>query len=411
MKRYQVLWIDDDAEKQDAFLDSAYLEGMNIKYFKTSKSGMEELSDNLSYYDAIILDARVFNESEDEAPSLLGLHNSIKKINNLSDRKKIPYFIFSGYIDKDENASAREMLADEKIFTKGKDNQRLFDAIKNEADKQIETQIKHENQALFDALAEYPDTARDTFISIFKGLKGLNNQFEDQLYFTQLRIILESFFRKANGIGLLHDKCVTVGASKVNLTDSSLFLSGQDTKYLKVTCSVTHFPKLISDSVRNIIFTTGAASHTTEVDVTQNIDIQTYRKDIRTPYLLYSLALQLMDVLIWFDGYRKTNSDVTYNKSLWQDLETANTTTDVESIVFSDEEVWLEGHVINIHKEKGFAFLSPTSEFMNVFIPPYLVSSHTLKEGIFVKGLIEEYNDTKTGDLLVKIKQIVILKQ
>jgi hypothetical protein len=130
MNRYQVLWIDDDAEKQDGFLDSAYLNGLDINYYKTSKLGMEELVSKMEQYDAVILDAMVYNESEDEKAALTGLFNSIKRINALSDRKKIPYFIFSGYIDQDQHASAREMLADEIIFIKSKDNKALFKAIK-----------------------------------------------------------------------------------------------------------------------------------------------------------------------------------------------------------------------------------------------------------------------------------------
>ena len=86
MNRYQVLWIDDDAEKQDGFLDAAYLNGLDINYCKTSKLGMEELTSKIEQYDAVILDAMVYNESEDEKAALTGLFNSIKKINALSER-------------------------------------------------------------------------------------------------------------------------------------------------------------------------------------------------------------------------------------------------------------------------------------------------------------------------------------
>ena len=153
MNRYQVLWIDDDAEKQDGFLDSAYLNGLDINYYKTSKLGMEELTSKIEQYDAIILDAMVYNESEDEKAALTGLFNSIKKINSLSERKKTPYFIYSGYIDQDAHASAREMLADETIFIKSKDNKALFKAVKEAADKQIDTQISHRYQRVFEVFS------------------------------------------------------------------------------------------------------------------------------------------------------------------------------------------------------------------------------------------------------------------
>ena len=82
MNRYQVLWIDDNAEQQDGFLDSAYLNGLDINYYKTSKQGMEELESKIEHYDAVILDAMVYNNSIDEKAGLTGLFNSIKKINS-----------------------------------------------------------------------------------------------------------------------------------------------------------------------------------------------------------------------------------------------------------------------------------------------------------------------------------------
>ena len=46
--------------------------------------------------------------------------------------------------------------------------------------------------------------------------------------------------------------------------------------------------------------------------------MQEYRKQVKSPYLLYSLAFQLLDIIIWFDEYLKINNDYNYNKSLWQ---------------------------------------------------------------------------------------------
>ncbi|MFW6210723.1 MAG: hypothetical protein ACOC4H_01240, partial [bacterium] len=133
-------------------------------------------------------------------------------------------------------------------------------------------------------------------------------------------------------IGLLHDKCIPGGA--VNLTDSSYFLAGQDTKHCKVSCSKTHFPKIIANAVKNILFITGGASHTTEADPNENINVQEYREIIQTPYLLFSLTFQLMDVLIWFNEYRKQNPDYRLNKNLWEDIG------------------WLKGEVVKINEKE-----------------------------------------------------------
>ncbi|MDA9089711.1 hypothetical protein N9K15_02080 [Maribacter arcticus] len=324
-KPYNILWIDDehDDEALIPFILLAEQHDILLDGYGSFKEGFYALEDNINYYDVILLDALFFEDEKSETPNPAGLGSAIQKINELRNKKSFPFFVLSGQTHFTEVTNP--ILEAFKLRCYNKKNpddvKELLETIKAQADMQIDLQIKHENQLLFNVLRSYPDSTRDTYISIFKGLKGLNNQFDDQLYFTQLRIILELFFRKANAIGLLHDKCVQVKGSQVNLTESCQFLSGYDAKHSKVNCLVTHFPKIIANHVKNIIHTTGAASHSSEVDTTKNLDIEAYRKEIKTPYLLYSLALQLMDVLIWFDGYGKSNNDIDKNKSYWQDIE------------------------------------------------------------------------------------------
>lgn len=322
---YNILWIDDehDHPEMETFKIQAETHGIILHGFSNFKKGFANLNANLNYYDAILLDALFLENENSETVNKKGLGASIAKIHELKSKKVFPFFVLSGqptFTEKENDILEANSL---KCYNKKnpEDVKKLLYDIRAESDMQIELQIKHQNQILFEILKNYPDSVRDTFIAIFKGLKGFDNHFDDQLYFTQVRIILETMFRMANAYGFLHDKCVQVGGDKVNLTESCLFLSGYDTNHLKVSCSVTHFPKIIANNVQNIIHTTGAASHTTTVDVTQNIHIQAYRKSINTPYLLYSLALQLMDILIWFDGYSKSNSDIALNKSYWQDIE------------------------------------------------------------------------------------------
>lgn len=324
-KTYNILWIDDEHNDEALlpFILQAEQQDIELEGYGSFKEGFNALEANINFYDVILLDALFFEDENSETPNPAGLGSAIQKINELRNKKAFPYFILSGQTHFTEVTNP--ILEAFKIRCYNKKNPEdvieLLQNIKAEADMQTDLQIKHENQLLFEILNDYPDSVRDTFIAIFKGLKGFDNHFDEQLYFTQIRIILETMFRMANACGLLHDKCVQVGGDKVNLTESCLFLSGYDTNHLKVGCSRTHFPKIIANNVKNIIHITGAASHTTTVDVTQNIHIQAYRRGINTPYLLYSLALQLMDILIWFDRYVKSNNDIALNKSFWKDLE------------------------------------------------------------------------------------------
>jgi hypothetical protein len=319
-KKYNILWIDDQHEQLSPLHNTATDYNISLVPFKSMNGGCKELEKNYNFYDAVLLDAKFF-ENEDDEPGT----EDTKWVHQTKDRilqlpKKLEYFVLTGQAKT--YASEEFNNAFKHVFEKGKneDVDELFEMLVQAANRQIETQIRHENALIFDVIKDYDPEVAKTLLQILVGIKLGGNNFDDELYFTQLRIILEHLFRKANDLGLLHDACVQKSGSHVNLTESSLFLSGYDTKHLKVKCSKSHFPKIISENIKTIIFTTGAAAHTSKVDITKNIDVQDYRRTIQSPYLLYSLTYKLMDVLIWFSEYSKNNTDIAINKSLWQDL-------------------------------------------------------------------------------------------
>lgn len=310
MKQYEVLWIDDDAEKQDGFLDSAYLEGLNIHYYKTSKQGMEELISKIEQYDAVILDAMVFNESEDEKAALTGLFNSIKKINSLSERKKIPYFIFSGYIDKDEHASVREMLADETIFIKSKDNQALFKAIKDAADEQKITQLKH----------KYPnqyDMCTDTYLGKkhFDRLHNLVLDIENpsQIKIAQdslirIRKIVEAIFTKLYKIGCIPDDIMQ---DKGWISGSSFFLSGKNSNY---TYNQNIIHPVIAFNIFKILSVSQDGSH----NEGSNLGVDAYMTANTNTFLYQSTVLLLLDTLDYLKPFIDNNSFIEKNQAKWK---------------------------------------------------------------------------------------------
>ncbi len=388
MKKYEVLWIDDDAEKQDGFLESAYLEGLNINYYKTSKQGMEELTSKIEHYDAVILDAMVYNESEDEKAGLTGLLNSIKKINALVHRKKIPYFIFSGYIDKDEHSSAREMLADEIIFIKSKDNNALFKAIKEEADKHSDTQLRHKYQRVFDVCTEKyigENASRDLLSLLLNLDTGIaENQFNS------LRKIVEDIFIAFNKFELLPNEFVM---PSVAINETSKFLAGKNHKGELFTekgyqhLEETHIPAQISTILWSILTTTQNGSHRSTID--QHV------QSLNTSYLMQSVMYQLFDIIIWFKTYVDSNP------------KTENWTNE-NGLVDNSQPNIKKGLVINLNAYKGFAFLQPDDGTDNVFIPPHIVTNNKLKENDRITGEVEEYIDNRTQESKTRVKKLTI---
>lgn len=309
----RVLWIDDEY-KIDVIGD-AEQDGIDLIPFESHEEGIEELLSNIDLYHAVVLDAKVKKMKSDTTTGLDGLTASRDKLIEINNQGKyMPYFIFTGEPDYKDTVWFRQTFGD--YFIKGQDNQRLFSAIKDKVQNKDEYVVQSEFEKIFDISEKYFDEeVRKHLTHILCSIKKPNIIFDDELYFTPIRKILEFIFRILNKKGLLHDKCIPDG--KLNLSESSLFLSGESTKYLGVKCAKMHFPKLISDAVKSIIHTTGAGSHTVGDEIKNNIDLKEYRNIVKSSYLLYSLVFKLLDIIIWFDEYLKTNNDYGYNKSLW----------------------------------------------------------------------------------------------
>ena len=66
----------------------------------------------------------------------------------------------------------------------------------------------------------------------------------------------------------------------------------------------------------------------------------------------------------------------------------------------------IHGKVINVNLQKGFAFFKPDAFGENIFIPPHLVTNHSLTEGLQIQVYGEEYTDNRTNELKNRVKRI-----
>lgn len=311
----QVLWVDD--EYKEDFVSFAEQEGIDIRHLKSAQEGKEELQRNRHSYHAVILDAKGILNKDDQKTGLDGLRTIRDYLIELNANDYLPNFIFTGQPDYQTNELFRESFGE--FFTKGRDEQLLLDKVKDAVLKKDEYVIHRNHKRVFEGVKNLLNNELHAYLTdlLISQNKQINS-IDDKLHFTQLRIILEHLFRAANKSGLLHDKCILGG--KVNLTESSFFLAGEDTKYAGVKNDIPHFPRLIANAVKDIIFITGAASHTSDPEIEKNINLQEYRSQVRTPYLLYSLTFRMLDIIVWFDYYLKINSNYSKNVAQWREL-------------------------------------------------------------------------------------------
>jgi len=386
---YNILWIDDEHETLTGFIPHAKTNGINLVPFKSLNKGISELKNNLHFYDGVLLDAKFFENEDDEegTEDTYYVHRAKEEILQL--KKKFEIFVLTGQAEAYEDSTFKKSFP--RTYEKGDELiEKLFKDIKKAADGQEDTQIRHSHQRVF-------DVCTDKYIGKHAGqdilnLLKINDETNINNHFNAVRKVVEDLFRAFNKFNLLPDEFVT---PHVALNESSKFLAGKgdDGSIFKEKgyqhLEGTHLHKQIAYYLRSILYVANEGSHRSEID--------SYITDIKTPYLLKSVLFQLLDVLVWFkkhvDSKPKTNN--------WVKLETATEVTEPAPEL-------IPGKVIKIIPQKRCAFFKPDTTDDNIFIPMHLVTNHSLTEGMTVQAEVEEYTYNPTNELKSRVKRIVL---
>ena len=363
---YKVLMIDDEFEKESIqdFILNAKVSSIEIVPVKFHDEGMRILKEDRDYvFQAVILDATGFENKDDNELSNIGLKNSIEFLKEFRSTRIIPWFVFTG---ADRNKKVNEFEREIKRFQKdikfGRPELTYY--IKTENDDDILVDIKNEINRLLATSVEYKykkvfRIARDlniskeemsTMVALFNFLQNAED-IKPGIYFTQIRKCVEYVFRALVKLDILHNKCVDKNNGQINLSESSKLLAGLPSSYLKIKCNKPHFPKILAENVKNLIFITGAASHTSEVDETKNMDYQAYYAQIQSPYLLFQLLFTVSDLFLWYNSYSEENKDKALNKSFWEEIINEDKSPKPIGIVLQENELeYIEAIFISINE-------------------------------------------------------------
>jgi len=128
-KRYNVLWIDDEWDKMPMFKrECEEFNNLHLVPYKTRKAGIDALLHDIDYWDAVLLDAKMLDKSENETPSLKGLRKATQKLDELKIRRNIPRFISTGQPDLISDNNFKDGYGD--YYVKGNDDEKLINDIK-----------------------------------------------------------------------------------------------------------------------------------------------------------------------------------------------------------------------------------------------------------------------------------------
>lgn len=337
--RYKVLFIDDKFGNDftEAFSLRAKLKDIEIVGEKLHKTGIELLQDDLiGEYDAVLLDVMGYYDGDKGIEGKFGVRESLIALREIAKKQKgrlIPWFVFTGQIKADSNDELIQEIEkaqedtmnfgrEGKLFyIKGDDTEILLEDIIAAIENQKLNETHHKFRDQLKILKDIGATTDiiNEFIEILESISSLNIDIKPEPYFTSLRKIVELVFRRLQKLKILPSEFIR--DDKVNLVESSKFLSGIEANHIGFKSSKPHFNVGLAENIKNLIHFVNSASHTADEGSDTKIDYFEYQKHINSPFLLYQLSFTTLDLLIWVKNYTTENNDPEENKNLWKSID------------------------------------------------------------------------------------------
>lgn len=363
---YDVLWIDDQHESMSKLHNTAKDYGIKLHPFKSMNGGCAALENNPYLYDAVLLDAKFF-ENEDNKPGsedTQWIHETKDRIRDLD--KSLQYFVLTGQAST--YASEEFNKAFKNVFEKGKDEDEdtLFELLVQACKNREITKLKVKYPNPF-AVCHEDYLGSKEFERVLQIVKDIENperitNQKDAL--TPMRKVLEAIFKKLNTIGLIPDQ-VQNGKGPIN--GASKFLAGSNNEY-RFHEELIH--PVIAESIRYLTCFTQDATH----NEGNMLDADTYLNNSKNTYLYQSLCYSMIEVLDYLKVFIDENSDSAINQSKWELFKTP----------WYSNGSWVFGRITKI-AANGYGTFEPDDGGPSLTITPAKMATFLLTAGDKIK--------------------------
>lgn len=326
---YNVLWFEDEDYKFQTFKELAEERGFELFPVGVRRKGINELKLHQGKYDAILLDAEMPEESENEKAGTEGIKNVIEVATEL----QIPLFVSTGQDYLKKNPLFKGIY--KHVFVKGfpdktaglgGDNE-LFEAMTDELGQLEKTKIKRMYADVITALSALGLDAEgcDVLLPILCKMHNpeAHVDFNPTLHYTQLRIFIEYLFRKFNEHGILPDAFIVEegksnnGRKGVNLDMSCRYLQGAEASYIPFKAKEAIFPIQVGRNISSIIYFANTNSHSAQLTEDEEKLVTAELAKPRSKYTLYSFAMMLCECVLWMYGYIQDHPNYAQNQAQW----------------------------------------------------------------------------------------------
>lgn len=329
----KVLWVENDPVVLASYPDEAEQFGIDLVPYDCWDDARAALLSDYDSFDAIILDAKCkpHKDSLDNATRFLSEVFSDLGAIFMQKGRSLNWYVLSGEIGEKDEAPIPEIRKQwdgdwpKDFYSKTTDREHLY--------KRIQEHVVHRSNAIQIKTILYPDVFRaivnckldknasDAMVGLlepihFQGTSDLdyNNRIDSA------RKVLEYLFRSMIEMGVIPPfyRTVTNVKDSVNLTWCSKLLAGNPDQKSRTTCKSEVFPRIIAEIVKNIIYAAGSKLHTSAAQNSAEMNIGGYLQSVgNTTFLIKSFALQLCDVLIWYERYLRAHPNPDENANNW----------------------------------------------------------------------------------------------
>ena len=320
-EEYNVIWIDDEWDT----IGKAFIEicekrhKIHIKAFKTRREGIEALEQKMKFWDAVILDARAFNNSStNEVAEVDGLYQAIKQIERLKAQRHIPYFVLTRQPDLMDNKMFEKSVG--KFYKKDAEGQsKLIVDLKEEVSKSTRFQIRANYFDAIEQLNAIDSWCSEKILDILEAMHFPEKNIDPLLYYNPLRQTLEYIYRKANKVSIIPDEFIGKEKDDVNLNQCVQFLSGRNADWVGIRFGGVNdsvVPFHIKDMMFQVLNLGNINSHSRTLNDDELKKLGAYFKEnvCNSLYLIFSLALQICEIAVFMGKYIATNNDISVNK-------------------------------------------------------------------------------------------------
>lgn len=265
---FNVLWIDDEWEKHEDFMDFSKKK-YKIQFIPTKvrKEGLRMYNEDPQKWDAVILDVKCYNESENEDASKKGFRKTQDAFSKDFD---LPTFIYTGQPDYVGNEDFEADFGEYYDKTTNDDQDRLLmdiiRAIKDKPNRVIKNKYK-------DIFEWYPN--HTNLLKILNYVE--ENKNNNPEVFNMIRQELEGIMQKLDDYGLFPHFYLSFKGT--NTSECSRFLGDKEIESV--------VPIYIQRAFHSCTDITNPLSHKNEYDINE------------APYLIRSTVFELLNILIW----------------------------------------------------------------------------------------------------------------